>query len=273
MDRINSTGNFTNPSQLQDKPVFKKSGQVDEAKITDGYSPSTKTDGPEVKLFPSNVVIKGYDSDPDKARKFSSMLCQGIFMAGAMIHLSLCKVLAVIPNLYNKFATDSFSQEQINDVKSDLKPGDIILTGTKHDQTYYLLQKSTFGSNYDHAAAYIGNNEIIDSAGGGVTKGTVEDLLGDCTDAVILRPKYDNQEQIDRKVDYLTSQLGKKYDQMFNLKTDEKHYCSELVVRALEASGADIKVPGNALLRQPILLPDDFIKSDKIEFVKEFKSY
>ena len=88
----------------------------------------------------------------------------------------------------------------------------------------------------------------------------------------MLRPKYDNQGQIDRSIKYLESQIGKNYDMKFDLTDNSEHYCSELTMRGLDASGINAKVPGHKILNQPMVLPDDFFKADKIELVKEFSS-
>ena len=108
--------------------------------------------------IPANLIL------PHKNHgKFASKVLKGLFVAGATAYLGGCAAFAVIPNLYNKKTTPTFNQEQINDIKKHLKPGDIVLTQSNHHQTFYYLLHSTFGHQYSHAATFVGDNSVIDS--------------------------------------------------------------------------------------------------------------
>jgi uncharacterized protein YycO len=166
-------------------------------------------------------------------------------------------------------APGGFTPSQREDLRRTLEPGDIILSRTPANQLYYLLQKATFGSSYSHAAMYAGDNSIIDAYESVKSQG-IEEFCAGQTEIVIMRPQYGSEQEREAAVEYLRSQLGKPYDWRFDTSDDSAHYCTEIVLRALEASTPGINVPGRWVLGKPVAIPDDFARAEGIERVKTY---
>ncbi|MDQ7825709.1 MAG: YiiX/YebB-like N1pC/P60 family cysteine hydrolase [Candidatus Eremiobacteraeota bacterium] len=164
-----------------------------------------------------------------------------------------------------------FSASRLEEVRKSLMPGDIILSRTPSNQLYYLLQKAAFGSDYSHAAMVAGDGRIID-AYSKVKAQSLEDFCASQTALVILRPPYHSEEERIKALDYLERQVGKPYDWRFDLKDDSAHYCTEIVVKALEASCSRAEVKGRWALGRPVVVPDDLLNSPSLSKAGEFRS-
>jgi uncharacterized protein YycO len=218
--------------------------------------------------LPTNLVL------PDDY-KFKSntgtAVGRAMFMAGALTLLGGCMAVAFIPNKYNQRTKKPFNQEQIDQIKTQLKPGDIVLTRSSMHQTFHYFLKSTHGHFYSHAATYVGDGNIIDSYDK-PDRQNVDTFFKKMTEIAVLRPRYQSEKQIEDQNKYLEKQIGKPYDIFFRTDETETFYCSELTVRGMEASGVDAKIPGHAILGHAYVLPEDFKKSKDIDMVGEFRS-
>jgi hypothetical protein len=206
-----------------------------------------------------------------KIHKLLSTGCANIFRAGAVSYIGACAVAAVIPNLINRFTKKSFSQEQIDEMKKHLKTGDIVLTNSNQHQTFYFLVHSLYGHKYSHAATYVGEGQVIDSYDKPAVQ-NINELFARMSEIAVLRPEYQSSTQVYKQIDYLAAQIGKPYNMLFNTEDERAFYCSELTLRGLEASGLNTKIPGHCVMRQPFVLPDDFIKGKNFKIVKVFKA-
>lgn len=228
----------------------------------------TVGDMPTVNTLPSNLKLP---KEIKKRGKIMEKLEKLAFTAGALAWWGACAAAAIIPNRINRKTVNPFSPEQIADIKSKLKPGDIILTKNKHKQTFYFMLNGAFGHKYSHAATYAGNGEIVDSYDK-PDRQKLDDVLNRITDCAIIRANYDDTEQPYRNIKYQDDQIGKPYDSYFNLRDESAHYCSELTLRGLEASGLETKVQGHTLLNQPFILPDDFLHVEGFDVIGHFSS-
>ena len=196
---------------------------------------------------------------------------EGLFVASSVALLATCALVAKVCNLHGKHTREALSPAQMDEIRSTLRPGDIILTRSAFHQSFGLFVRMTFGHEYSHSGTYAGDGKVLDAYGKANSR-SIERFLRDVTDTVILRPRYGSQEQVDRNTTYLHDQVGKEFDILFNTQDDEKLYCSEMTLRGLEASGAGLQVPGHSVLGHSFVLPEDFRHTPGIDVVKEFHS-
>jgi uncharacterized protein YycO len=161
--------------------------------------------------------------------------------------------------------------EQVAIIKETLQPGDIILSRTPTNQLYYMLQKAAFGSDFSHAAMYAGNNQVID-AYQQVKASTVEDFCAEQGAVLILRPPYNSEQDSSKALGYLNEQLGKPYDWRFDLKDESAHYCTEIIIRALEKSNPELEIQGRWCLGRPVVVPDDLRGAGALQHIAEFRA-
>lgn len=246
---------------------------IDWTKVSDGKSARRDEqvqfkDLPTANSLPANLKLP----KPLKSRnKIMAKLEKLAFTAGALAWWGTCALAAMIPNRINRKRVNNFTPEQIADIKNKLQPGDIILTKNKHRQTFYYMLHGLFGHKYSHAATYAGKGEIVDSYDK-PDRQKLDDVLGRITDCAIIRANYDDTEQPYRNIQYQDNQIGKPYDNYFNIMDTSAHYCSELTLRGLEASGLETKVQGHAIMNQPFILPDDFLHVDGFDVIGHFSS-
>lgn len=213
--------------------------------------------------LPSNLIL------PGKKRMGLPMPNLRLLMGAATLGL-----LATFGGSLSAAAAEGDSvgkltPSQIEDIRKTLKPGDIILSRTPSNQLYYILQKAAFGSTYSHAAMYAGDNRIVDAYGKVKSQG-VEEFCSGQTAMTILRPSYGSDVERGKALDYLESQIGKPYDWRFDLSDDGGHYCTEIILRALEASNPGFSVTGRWILGKPVVVPDDFLNARNVKVVKEY---
>ncbi|MCE1247483.1 MAG: hypothetical protein LWY06_12635 [Firmicutes bacterium] len=140
------------------------------------------------------------------------------------------------------------SAAQVEEIKSKIKPGDIILETDHRYPGLQILEKIAAGSDFSHAAYYVGDNKLIEAnccepSGVGVTEKTLDEFLAYNQSIEIIRPNYKSEEDVKAGVNYAYKQLGKPYDSYLNSKNDDELYCSELVWRALNAGENKMEVP------------------------------
>lgn len=93
---------------------------------------------------------------------------------------------------------------------SDLKPADILLS-TGDAKASKVIRGGTM-SRYSHAALYIGNSQIIEAIGSGVTLQSLQDAMSDDTLVSVYRRLRMSDEQRLQVIRYAKEQIGKKYD-------------------------------------------------------------
>lgn len=123
-------------------------------------------------------------------------------------------------------------------MQSLLQPGDIILCGNN--------------DSFVHAIVYLGNDQIIHALAQ-LTKtgdfvGTIKETLTNYVSRshrdkfVVLRKPGITPTDVKRMSDYAHAQLGKSYDSMFLLNTEDRLYCTEIVYHAIRQIGATPRV-------------------------------
>jgi len=158
----------------------------------------------------------------------------------AMFHLFRLSGSAIAemkhPFKKDRRARSSYKQvthEIITQIKSDLKPGDIIIT--RHDDALSNLFLPGF---WPHAAFYAGGeNEdqlVIESKKDGVKFRRLEETLY-VDSFLVLRPKL-TPETIQIVIDKAKTHVGKRYDFLFDFTQSDRLACTELVYRSYHAA-------------------------------------
>jgi len=93
---------------------------------------------------------------------------------------------------------------------SDLKPADILLS-TGDAKVSTVIRGGTI-SRYSHAALYIGDSQIIEAIGSGVTLQSLQDAMSDDSLVSVYRRLRMSDEQGLQVIRYAKQQIGKKYD-------------------------------------------------------------
>lgn len=94
--------------------------------------------------------------------------------------------------------------------ESALKEGDIIVSTTKENISEII--RNITSSPVSHAMVYVGNGMVVEAIGSGVRLRTLEQATSDSTIAVAFRYPKITKDQQTRIVEFLYSQLGKKYN-------------------------------------------------------------
>lgn len=77
---------------------------------------------------------------------------------------------------------------------------------------------------------------LVEATGTGVHWSTFDQVFGDISDVVLLKPKSMTVTEWTCALDKTKTELGKPYDTLLDITTDKAINCSELVMLALQAS-------------------------------------
>lgn len=180
---------------------------------------------------------------------------------------------------------------------SDLQLADILLS-TGSAAASVVIRAGTV-SRYSHAALYIGNGQIIEAIGHGVTRQGIRDAMADDTLVSVYRRIQMSQGQAQQVVRYARQHVGKDYDyagaagagitspsgfvfglflspivvvggvaaDLYNRANPEaSFYCSELVALAFES--ANVSLGSGAASSTPA----DLSRSHVLNYVGDLKN-
>ncbi|GAB4262273.1 MAG: hypothetical protein Kow0065_12930 [Methylomicrobium sp.] len=179
---------------------------------------------------------------------------------------------------------------------NQLKPADILLS-TGSAAASVVIRMGTV-SRYSHAALYIGDGQIVEAIGSGVTRQSLQDAMSDDTLVSVYRRLRMSDEQGLQVIRYAKQQVGKKYDysgaagggitsgpgivigiflgpivaaagvgaDLYNRYNPEaSFYCSELVAIAFEKAGVPL---GSGAASTT---PQDISRSHVLNYVGDLK--
>ena len=152
------------------------------------------------------------------------------------------------------------------------KPGDIIMTNDDGNFMIEIMQKLTGGN------AHWTHNYIVDNDGTvmdilqdqpGPTRWPLSHAFTDNGHAQILRPRYKNEESIEKTLEAARSRFGNmSYDFKFDLKSDDAQYCQEYAYKALQDGAPEIRIePRKALYLRDLVSAEEFQESPDIDEV------
>ena len=123
----------------------------------------------------------------------------------------------------------------VADLKTKLVNGDVLVSATKYEFSNIFLP-----GFYSHAALYI-DGYIYEAVTGGVRKSTLEYFCFKKDGVAILRlhgPDW-TREQLDIMKEFCEDQVGEPYDFSFDWGSQEKWYCSKLVLFAFKIASPE----------------------------------
>jgi uncharacterized protein YycO len=164
-----------------------------------------------------------------------------------LLHL-LDVQITVNPDEYMPEATRS-------EIISLLQPGDIFLECSNAYPYSQIVAKLLFGTNWIHAAIYVGNQKVVHS--GRKPQVTLDplDRFLHTTDIAIYRPNYVGKEDRDAAISYAMKAVGKP----FNITLDDTHghsfYCTQLISEALLSMPHPINLAHRRVLWKSVIPP------------------
>ena len=136
-----------------------------------------------------------------------------------------------------------------------VEPGDILCR--KYD---CYLDSVFIEGEYTHSGIITHKDKIIHSIAEGVEKIDVLDFVLDTEGFIVLRPKYDREQNVMNVVSFAENQIGKPYDFLCEKKESETFYCHELTAKSLAAGGIVIQP------KKDIIYASDFFPVCKIVY-------
>jgi uncharacterized protein YycO len=111
--------------------------------------------------------------------------------------------------------------------------------------------------------------KIFEAIASGVKRNRFEDVFN-ADKACLLRVRgFDSQFVSDAIKAYLEAQLGKKYDTTFNLSSDKRLSCVELIYNALKHAGYPLTSLHDLICEYKNLTPDMYYECREFEIVYE----
>lgn len=176
---------------------------------------------------------------------------------------------AYVQRLMNlKFPTvwSHLSSSQTEMILSMLRPGDVLL---KDDCDYPLSQLGArlLGSEWIHAAVYVGNNQIIDCGSKPyVAENNINDFLR-ASSFAIYRPQFATPEDLESLLVFLRASLGRPFNRTFRFSNKNSFYCTQLIYRALQQMPHPIDLHISDVGGRPAILAGDIELNTELERV------
>ncbi|MFN8673997.1 MAG: YiiX/YebB-like N1pC/P60 family cysteine hydrolase [Candidatus Sericytochromatia bacterium] len=154
------------------------------------------------------------------------------------------------------------NDSQANELLAKLKPGDLILCGND--------------SSFVHAIVYEGNGIIIHSLASQNPKfwGVVKEPLktyfarSERDKIVALRAKNATPDDIKKELEFANKQIGKPYDSLFLMNSDNAFYCTELAFRSITSMTNKPRIyPHKVKLGWEMIENEDFMDSPDLETI------
>lgn len=163
------------------------------------------------------------------------------------------------------------SKADIEEFKSKLKPGDVLLTlNNVNSMFHWLVQLKTSELDHTHAAFYIGDGQVVEAAEstGKVGYRDVSEVLESKSHIVAIRPHYAEGEA-EQAVRQARTYVGRRYDWLAQLD-DKRLGCVEVPYHALgkAAPGHDVPIT-NLWGVKKFIFPTDYLHTKNSTVVAE----
>lgn len=130
------------------------------------------------------------------------------------------------------------------------KKGDVVCRKYNYYADSYFIKGA-----YSHSGICIDESNMVHAIAEGVGPVDILDFIKDTDGFILLRPHYENEESLNKAVEFAKSKIGTPYDFIFDGKDVNHFYCHELTWNSLKAAGINI-VP-----KEKIIYADDLIAS------------
>lgn len=160
----------------------------------------------------------------------------------------------------------SLSEETCDRLKSQLKPGDLLL---KDDCRFPLSQISAriVQCYWIHSGIYVGNNQVIDIGSRSYVAAVSLDDFLKASKIAIYRPGYASLADVQSAISFVKEQLGKPFNSKFDLGRSNSFYCTQLLYEALKQLPHPIQINVSKFFGKPVVLHSDIEKSAEIQLV------
>jgi len=115
------------------------------------------------------------------------------------------------------------------------EPGDVIC------RKYDCYVDSVFiEGEYTHSGILTHKDKVTHSIAEGVVSHDVLDFVLDTEGFILLRPKYNSEQNVINSTKFAENQIGKPYDFLFDMREKDSFYCHELTAGALGAGNLKV---------------------------------
>jgi len=129
-----------------------------------------------------------------------------------------------------------------------VEPGDVICR--KYDS---YLDSMFISGEYTHSGIVSHKETMIHAIAEGVEKIDILDFVLDTEGFILLRPKYDREQNVINALSFAEKQLGKPYDFLFEKEEENTLYCHELTAKSLSAAGLVVFPQKNIIYANDII--------------------
>ncbi len=139
-----------------------------------------------------------------------------------------------------------------------LQPGDVLLTYSEGELTNYFIE-----GEYKHCAMYIGQGQIVEAIGRGVSIADLEDFCASKDKIGVFRASFCTGLEAFNAVKIALKQQGKAYDYGFE-PNEAAFYCAELVAYSFQvATNYTSPFVRREVMGVTTILPTDFKQASK----------
>ena len=159
------------------------------------------------------------------------------------------------------------SQSQRREIKTLLRPGDVLLESNSAYPIWQLFSRLIVGSEWMHAAMYVGDGMVIDAGTEPkVARVPIDDFLN-TTDIVIYRPDFAGPEDVAAAITFVEKQLGMPFNVGFEENDKKSFYCTQLVSRALFDMPHPIVLSMSRIFWKTVVTPTAITSSAQIKLI------
>lgn len=160
------------------------------------------------------------------------------------------------------FTRKLITSKDYRECKSVMKNGMILVTNTRGELTSAIIP-----GFFSHVGQLISVNDVIEATGSGVRKTDLIDFLLSRDYAVLLKPKWLSESQMEEAARIAESLEGTGYDYEFSADSTQ-FYCSELAVYSYKQVDPNSPLELRNRMGQMTFIPEDFWRAaDKFDIV------
>ncbi len=175
--------------------------------------------------------------------------------------------------LFKQLATDSFrglrpiSDEDKKMFMKNIRPGDIIIMNDDRIDFEPVEKIAGATGNWTHAAYVKDDKNTIEMWLEGYRERTIEELLSKNHHMMLLRPDYKDEESREKMSEEIQKYSAAKYDFAFDMTSDDKLYCTELIYKSLKAVCPEIHIDPLNINGYKAVSADELVKSKDMSVI------
>jgi|GEM_PF-1380224 len=198
-------------------------------------------------------------------------------------------------SLFSKLLNPKFtshrkiSAEEAEEIMKKLQPGDLLIGNNDNGFSFEITQKLIGATgNWTHIAIQAEDDTVMEVMIPNLTdrsenrgedfmsvmhrpymENKTKEMLQRNHHLVILRPNYKDKETVGQVMKAGREYSNVEYDMLFNLKSDDKHYCTEFAYKVLKNAAPDIDIKPSSFLGYKFIGADNFIDSPDVQVVHD----